>query len=42
MCILGGVGMIVVVQYLEMGIRQKKHGKAKKAVSDKLIELLKE
>ena len=42
MCILGGVGMIVVVQYLGMGIRQKEHGKPKKAVSDELIEILKE
>ncbi|MBP3886764.1 MAG: hypothetical protein J6F30_03790 [Cellulosilyticum sp.] len=42
MCILSGAGMIVVVQYLGKGIRQKKYGKSKKAVNDELIELLKE
>lgn len=42
MCILSGAGIIVVVQYLGKGIRQKKYGKSKKAVNDELIELLKE
>lgn len=42
MCVLVGVGSIAVIQYLGIGIYQKKHGKSKKAVSDELIELLKE
>lgn len=42
MCILGGVGSLLVIQYLGTGIHQKKHGKPKQVINDELIELLKE
>ena len=42
MIIVGGLGSLLVLQYFFMGIRYKKYGKQKKAISDELIELLKE
>ena len=42
MLIVGGVGVIGVVQYLLIGLRCKKQGRSKKEISDELIEALKE
>lgn len=42
MLIIGGIGVIGVVQYLMIGLRCKKQGKTKKEISDELIEALKE
>ena len=42
MLIVGGIGVIGVVQYLLIGLRCKKQGRSKKEINDEWIEALKE
>lgn len=42
MLIIGALGIVFVLSYFITALRYKKHGKDKKAISEKLVELLKE
>ena len=42
MLIVGGIGVIGVVQYLLIGLQCKKQGRSKQEINDELIEALKE